>query len=335
MTSPKVSVIVPVYNADKYLRRCIDSILSQTFADFELLLVDDGSTDGSPAICDAYAARDSRVRVFHKPNGGVSSARNLGLDNARGEWITFCDADDWVGKEYIRNLVIAFTDEAIDMVFNYAIVNRCGKIDKERYPKRLIALSDLPLLFLENDLIWHTSPWSKLFKRSVIEKWQICFPLGMHIGEDAVFLFSYMMKCNKIRVVCTCDYHYMIYPASSLTRRINSFASEYQGYKRILDIACQLQAMCKDYARELEAKFCWLVGGYQRRCLIALYHDKIHVHERRRFLKSQDFGCYLSGVREDSVQGKIYQSLLRCKFFFLYDLVRYTFSSLKRWNTLR
>lgn len=335
MSSPKVSVIVPVYNADKYLRRCIDSILSQTFTDFELLLVDDGSTDGSPAICDGYAARDSRVRVFHKPNGGVSSARNLGLDNTRGEWITFCDADDWASKDYIQNLVIEFTDETIDLVFNYATVSRCGKVDKENYQERLITLSDLPLLFLENDLIWHTSPWSKLFKRSVIEKWQMRFPLEMHIGEDAVFLFSYMMKCNKIRVVCTCDYHYMIYPASSLTRRINSFASEYQGYKRILDISCQLHALCKDYVEELEAKFCWFVGSYQRRCLIALYHDRLPVRERRNFLKSQDFGCYLSGVRENSIQGRLYKLLIRYKCFSMYDAVHYTFSSLKRWNTLQ
>lgn len=85
---PKISVIVPVYNTEKYLHRCVDSILAQTFTDFELLLIDDGSTDSSGAICDEYAQKDSRVRVFHKENGGASSARNLGLDNATGEWIT-------------------------------------------------------------------------------------------------------------------------------------------------------------------------------------------------------------------------------------------------------
>ena len=93
--TPKISVIVPVYNVEKYLPRCIDSILSQTFTDFELLLIDDGSPDNCGKICDEYAAKDSRVRVFHKPNGGVSSARNLGLDNARGEWIAFIDSDDF------------------------------------------------------------------------------------------------------------------------------------------------------------------------------------------------------------------------------------------------
>ena len=91
--APKVSVIVPVYKAEKYLHRCVDSILAQTFIDFELLLVDDGSPDCSGDICDQYAAADPRVRVFHKPNGGVSSARNLGIEKANGEWLMFVDAD--------------------------------------------------------------------------------------------------------------------------------------------------------------------------------------------------------------------------------------------------
>ena len=97
--TPKISVIVPVYNTEKYLRRCIDSVLAQTYQDFELLLIDDGSKDSSGAICDEYAAKDARVRVFHKENGGVSSARNLGLDNARGEWVTFVDSDDYIEKK--------------------------------------------------------------------------------------------------------------------------------------------------------------------------------------------------------------------------------------------
>ena len=99
-----ISVIVPVYNTELYLHRCIDSILSQTFTDFELLLINDGSTDRSGEICDEYAGKDKRVRVFHKENGGVSSARNIGLDEARGEWIAFVDSDDWVSPKLLEIL---------------------------------------------------------------------------------------------------------------------------------------------------------------------------------------------------------------------------------------
>ena len=125
--SPKISVIVPVYNVEKYLPRCIDSILSQTFKDFELLLIDDGSPDNCGKICDEYAAKDRRVRVFHKPNGGVSSARNLGLDKACGEWITFIDSDDYVAVDYLEELVSFKINSGAELV---AISTKVGETEK-------------------------------------------------------------------------------------------------------------------------------------------------------------------------------------------------------------
>ena len=102
METPQISIVVPVYNVEKYLERCIDSILAQTFTDFELLLINDGSKDSSGLICDKYTEKDSRIRVFHKENEGVSRARNLGISNARGRWLCFIDSDDWVDKEYLH-----------------------------------------------------------------------------------------------------------------------------------------------------------------------------------------------------------------------------------------
>lgn len=98
---PKISIIVPVYNVEKYLRKCIDSILNQTFKDFELILIDDGSTDESGKICDEYNLKDNRIKVIHKENGGLSSARNAGLDIAQGEYIGFVDSDDWIESDQI------------------------------------------------------------------------------------------------------------------------------------------------------------------------------------------------------------------------------------------
>ena len=111
----KISIIVPVYNAEEYLHRCIDSILAQTFTDFELLLINDGSKDNSGVICDEYAALDNRVRVFHKENGGVSSARNMGLDNAKGEWITFVDSDDWLVHNIYEKMLHKLLEENADL----------------------------------------------------------------------------------------------------------------------------------------------------------------------------------------------------------------------------
>lgn len=126
-----ISIIVPVYNTEKYLDQCIQSVLAQTYTNWELLLIDDGSTDSSGAICDKYAAEDKRIRVFHKENGGVSSARNLGLDNAQGEWISFVDADDWIDKQCYQMVLDAHTDDEVDLVtsdINLIYENKASKI---------------------------------------------------------------------------------------------------------------------------------------------------------------------------------------------------------------
>lgn len=125
-----LSVIVPVYNAEKYLRRCVESILNQTFSDLELLLINDGSTDNSGAICDEYAEKDSRIQVFHKTNGGVSSTRNMGLVLAQGEWVTFVDADDWIETDTFEKVCKRLQEENADIClydFNiiYADHRRC------------------------------------------------------------------------------------------------------------------------------------------------------------------------------------------------------------------
>lgn len=112
----KISIIVPVYNTAKYLERCVDSIVAQTYTDWELLLVDDGSTDHSGAICDRYAASDSRIQVFHKPNGGLTSARNHGLERASGEWITPIDSDDWVEPEMLAKMLAKAEESDADVV---------------------------------------------------------------------------------------------------------------------------------------------------------------------------------------------------------------------------
>ena len=125
---PEISIIVPVYQVEKYLNECIDSILAQTFTDFELILVDDGSPDNCPALCDAAAKRDSRVRVIHKQNGGVSTARNAGLDAAQGNWIAFVDSDDTAAPEYLEKMHKAVLETGAD----FAIACRRGTSPFER-----------------------------------------------------------------------------------------------------------------------------------------------------------------------------------------------------------
>ena len=124
---PLLSIIVPVYKVENYLQKCIDSILAQTFTDFELILVEDGSPDGCPALCDAAAAKDARIRVLHQKNGGLSAARNAGLDVARGEWIGFVDSDDYIAPEMYETLYKAVQSTGADLALcDYAAVDEAG-----------------------------------------------------------------------------------------------------------------------------------------------------------------------------------------------------------------
>lgn len=213
--APLVSIIVPVYNAEKYLHRCVDSILSQTMTDFELLLIDDGSKDGSGRICDEYAAKDARVRAFHKPNGGVSSARNLGLDNASGRWITFCDADDIVLPSWL-SIFIDNACDSVDYVIQGFITDKAifESEDVEFTNRRKFSFSfegpveDGLLLMNDNSMLGYV--WCKLYKRSIIEKCNVSFNESYNYQEDLVFNLSYLQHCKIIKSCEDIGYSYYV-----------------------------------------------------------------------------------------------------------------------------
>ncbi|MCH5327993.1 MAG: glycosyltransferase family 2 protein [Coprobacter sp.] len=187
------SIIIPVYNVAPYIRKCLDSVLTQDVNDWEALLIDDGSTDGSGSVCDEYAGRDSRFRVFHKTNGGVSSARNMGLDNARGEWVWYVDPDDWLAEDALTFLADAVNGKNCDTVFfgieyydeSTALM---GCEDREsivdRAKDETIILGDYP-------------PQNYLLKREIIEKHHLRFSDGIPVGEDLEYQYKYLMVCQN------------------------------------------------------------------------------------------------------------------------------------------
>ena len=161
----KISIIVPVYNAELYLQRCLDSILSQSFTDFEAILVDDGSSDKSGGICDEYAQRDSRIRVFHKENGGVASARQMGMDEAKGEYVIHTDPDDWVEPKMIEMLYNEAKAKEADVVICDFYINRPQKVYRvKQKPTNLDHLVVLSELFQQ----LHGSCCNKLIKRTCL-----------------------------------------------------------------------------------------------------------------------------------------------------------------------
>ena len=227
---PTISVIVPVYNTEKYLRRCIDSVLAQTYTDFELLLIDDGSKDSSGAICDEYAAQDTRMRVFHKENGGVSSARNMGLDHARGEWITFVDSDDWLSKDYLDDL-IRHSDS--DLVIADFVVEGSSQWN-EILPVGQWQGKELSGI-IERDvaLARFTAPWCKLLKKSLIG--QIRFYTELTTQEDALFMFRYLCVVQNIQIIAQKGYHYNRETIGSLSKSLEGNHVQFYDYLRLLE----------------------------------------------------------------------------------------------------
>lgn len=209
---PKISVIVPVYNVEKYLRRCIDSILAQTFTDFEVLLIDDGSTDTSGKICDEYAEKDNRVRVFHKKNGGVSSARNKGLDNARGEWICFVDADDWLYNNKTFNIpnAILFSQE-INIIEIPYFRGKDFNNNKSKFYKDKQVITYYSKFF-------HNELWGRFYSCNLIGKHR--FIESLKIGEDVVFFFNLYSEIRGVYVSSNGSYCYTINPTSTM-RNVN------------------------------------------------------------------------------------------------------------------
>ncbi len=272
-----VSVIVPVYKAEKWLHRCVDSILVQTMKDFELLLIDDGSPDRSGEICDEYAAKDSRVRVFHKENGGVSSARNLGLDNAQGEWISFVDADDWVGCDYIKEIYDKRDGDAL-LIQGINHIKNDGTSEVDNFEEciyegeRLSEFFDIPLYgFIA----------SKLFKRDIIVNNKIRFKEKIHFHEDNIFMLEYLAVVRRVKFVSGANYFYK-YETSSLSFSYHSSDETYLYYwwfkKIILHFNDNFDVLSHNYLN-------YSVASIYMHVFISMYKNKVEYKERVRIFK--------------------------------------------------
>lgn len=220
---PAISIIIPVYNAESYLEACITSILNQTFTDFELILVNDGSTDQSESICRRFATEDNRVVCVSKPNGGSSSAKNKGMEIARGKFIEFVDADDTIDRDYTENLWKGTEDPQVDLcVGNMAFC----KITQNAVERREMTVH--PGYFsLQEWLEFYPeympraifgSPCNKLYKKDIIQKFRLRFDERLKNNEDTHFNYAYIEKCRKIYASEKSFYNYMDYGKASASK---------------------------------------------------------------------------------------------------------------------
>ena len=213
----KISVIVPVYNVEKYLRKCLDSILAQTFQDLEIIVVDDGATDQSPQICEEYAKLDSRVRVIHKENGGLSSARNCGIEAATSPYIGFIDSDDYIKEDMYEVLYSVITENDADIAMCNLIHCYDGIVNQTDVEQEVLHLdSEQAIKMVFEAKKTSVTAVNKLYKKEIFE--EIRYPIGK-LSEDAFVIVDILMKAKKIVYTSAQEYYY-VHRRNSITSSV-------------------------------------------------------------------------------------------------------------------
>lgn len=256
---PELSIIVPVYKVEKYLPKCIDSILAQTFRDFELILIDDGSPDNCGAICDEYAARDSRIKVIHQANAGVSAARNAGLDIASGTYLGFVDSDDWIEPEMYATMIATAKEKQVDVVAcgitfctDEGTPVRNDLIDNRFYTREKI----LETLYGKPNPMGG-GIWNKIILRTTVN--EVRFPEQISMAEDWVYLFGCYEKCQDAYHIPDVFYNLVERPGSA-TRK-----NEIEALHRIIfEGKKMLLLLARGYSHELE---CLAMDKYMDDCI--------------------------------------------------------------------
>jgi glycosyltransferase involved in cell wall biosynthesis len=240
---PKISIIVPVYNVEKYIHRCIDSILAQTFSDFELILINDGSTDKSGSICDNYAKEDSRIKVIHIKNGGVSKARNKGITIAKGDYLMFCDSDDFVERHWCSLLYKAISQGGnVLPVSGVRVVNNIRKQNSETikaFPQRMSIKKGKYFETYKQGL--SGGLWCKIYDRRVIIENGLYFDDSVNRGEDLLFNLSYISHMDSFVTIPSITYNYVHSNENSLMNRYR---------KDLYDVTVMVYYAWKDYFKQ-------------------------------------------------------------------------------------
>lgn len=294
-----VSIIIPVYTvSEEYLRKCIESIIGQTLKELEIILVDDGSPDNCGAICDEYASKDSRIKVFHKENGGVSSARNLGLENATGQYIMFVDADDWLEQCAVETCLLYQQDYHTDFIaFGYYInddayqIKRIKRLSKIECAMAIAGRKRYVMGYL----------WNKLFVRDIIISAKLKFDETLAICEDSLFCQEYTIHCNNIVCVPEVLYHYTV---SDISATHNKFSKKnctvFKAYKKIINF-CD-----KSYSNRSLKEL--LYGNYYSHYIQSLRRIKneLTTNERKGF-------CYLYEFVKENIFGILKNRYIKLK----------------------
>lgn len=335
---PKVSVIMPVYNVEKYIRASIESVLAQTYQDFELLIVDDGSPDKCPNICDEYATQHSNIRVFHKTNGGLSSARNVGVENAIGKYILFVDSDDTIEEDLLERVIAAAEHTQADVtVFGiHTQVYKDGVLVSEKYgnhaSKTLIGHAEIErnFIWLTENSLWNF-PVDKLYLRKVLVENQIqADSFYDRVCEDTVFLLDLYPYVNTISVMEGCYYNYFIRDTQSVVAKfiperyekyygrfcktkqlMNNMQPEYQDENFLYELYCTFIIWAYEFMFHKDCKYALIQRyNYIKELFSIRKESKRFCVNAAEYIKTQEIFTSASGTTQ-----KVLLNILKDRYF--------------------
>lgn len=273
---PYLSLIIPIYNAVPFLDRCLQSVLAQTYSDYELLLIDDGSTDESYSLCQNYAAADHRIRLFHQQNQGVASARNFGLRQAAGQYICWCDADDELLPSYLQGLVDDLAEGDYDLVMQ-GIMRIAPDSTEHVFPAESKCVFRLPAdanhLFRKVNVRDYGVSFAKLFKRDLIFKHGLSYSDSILLAEDLDFLLRYLVHSHSVVVSIRCNYHYYL-REGSVSHRIYSYQQELSGLRRLSSSWYALQTLYPS-SEALTHQLSISITDYVHRLILSCYQRPV------------------------------------------------------------
>ena len=298
----KISVIIPVYNVEKYLKRCLDSVINQTYKNLEIILVDDGSTDNSGKICDEYAQKDKCIVVIHKENGGLSDARNKGLGICTGDYISFIDSDDWIEKDFFEYVVNNIKDNDL-LIFDYYITN--GKFSKWiKYNNTEFELKKENCLLKLTKAEIQSYAWNKIYKINLFD--DIRFPKGRNY-EDQAIMHLIVDKSEKIRYCNKAFYNYYQNP-KGITHTVN-----YKNYRDFLYVnILRGRFLKKKYPKVYEYHLNYIYSAIAKMCWLYKNDDKYII--RYKFLRKFILNRLMKNIFNIKITLKTKVKMLLCIF---------------------
>ena len=310
----KVSIIVPVYNAEKFLDRCVSSLANQTYKNLEIILVDDGSPDNSPKMCDEWAEKDSRIKVIHKSNGGVSSARNAGLELSSGEYLQFVDSDDYIELDFTQKMVEKYSPNVDWVVSGFQIINDSG----EQKFYNITKFTNIDILqnaniFMEFVLAgYFDMPVNKLYKRELIKTG---FQKDLPLGEDRVFNINYVKNVkNQIKLADSCGYIYEFNQSSACHKKRKDT------YEILRVSVEELRQLLLQKFGKLDNGFYKLVGDF----IVSVLQktDKEVLKSKCKLLKTDELVLeYIKNYKPSSMKEKVKKLLIKLRMFTLLKLL--------------